>query len=69
MMKALLERGEALARSAQRASVQRVARELRAKFGAAAVQVNETRVAVSGRGLVRRWLVDPGLRFLRGGLS
>lgn len=64
MIDALRKRGEAIAGARQRQKLQAVAEKLRAMFGAGAVQVEETRVFVSGRGLVRRWLLEPGLRFL-----
>jgi len=66
MMNELLKRGEAIASARRRQMVQAVAEKLRAMFGAGAVQVEDTRVLVSGRGLVRRWLLDPSLRFLGG---
>ena len=37
-------------------------------FGDAAVEVEEARLLVRGKGLIKRWLIDPHLRFL-GGLS
>lgn len=66
MMSELLKRGEAFAREGQRRKVGSIAAELRALFGAAAVEVEEARVTVSGRGLMRRWLIEPSLRFLGG---
>jgi hypothetical protein len=69
MIERLLRRGEGIAREAQRCGAARVAERLRARFGSGAVQVDEARVLVSGRGLVRRWLIDPGLRFLAGSLK
>ena len=68
-MEKLARRGEALAREAQRRGVARVAQELRSLFGVQSVQAEEARVFVSGRGIMRRWLVDPALRFLGGGLK
>ena len=67
MMSDLVHRGEALARERQQQRLEAVAQELRSVFGAAAVQVEEAEVLVSGRGLVKRWLLDPSLRFLDGG--
>jgi hypothetical protein len=69
MMSNLLARGEALAREAQRRKVQHVARQLSAMLGGGAIQVEEARVLVRGRGLIRRWLIDPSLRFLSGGFK
>jgi hypothetical protein len=69
MMNDLVQRGEELARQKQQERLEAVAQQLRAVFGAAAVQVDEAEVLVSGRGLVKRWLLDPSLRFLDGGLK
>lgn len=69
MMGDLLQRGEALAVERQQQRLKAVAQQLRALFGTAAVEVGEAEVLVSGRGLVRRWLIDPNLRFLNGGLK
>ena len=68
MMDRLVTRGERLARNAQRQMVHSVAERLRAMFGGAAV-VEEARVLVRGRGMIKRWLIDPSLRFLNGGLK
>jgi hypothetical protein len=66
MMERLLKRGDEIARTAQRRGVARVAESLRALFGSGAVEAEEARVLVSGRGLMRRWLTEPGLRFFAG---
>ena len=34
-------------------------------FGDAAVEVEEARLLVRGKGLIKRWLIDPHLRFLQ----
>jgi hypothetical protein len=67
MMEKLLARGEQLARDAQQREVERVAQQLRGLFGSAAVEIEEARVLVRGKGMIKRWLIDPGLRFLAGG--
>ena len=69
MMERLAARGGQLARSAQEQRVQEVAQQLRTIFGSAAVEVEEARVLVRGRGMIKRWLIDPSLRFLGGGLK
>jgi hypothetical protein len=66
MMERLLKRGDAIAREAQRRGVAQLAEHLRARFGAGAVRTDEADVVVRWRGLVRRWLTEPGLRFLAG---
>ena len=68
MMSELLSRGERLAREAQRRKVVEVAAQLRGMLGSTAIEVEEARVLVRGRGIIKRWLIDPSLRFLAGGL-
>lgn len=68
MMENLLRRGEELAAEGEQRKLQQVAAQLRELFGAAAVQVDETDVLVRGKGMIKRWLLDPSLRFLTGGL-
>jgi hypothetical protein len=69
MMEKLMTRGDELARLAQRQKVADVAQQLRALFGSGAVEVEEARVLVRGKGMIKRWLIDPSLRFLSGGLK
>ena len=69
MMEKLTARAEQLARNAQELRVQTVAQQLRTLFGSSAVDVEGARVFVGGRGMIRRWLIDPSLRFLGGGLK
>ena len=69
MMERLMRRGEQLAREAQSRQAGRVARALRMLFGSGAVTVEEAQVLVSGRGIIKRWLLDLSLRFLGGGLK
>lgn len=69
MMDKLVARGEQIAAQAQAIQVNRVAQRLRAMFGSPAVTTEEAQVMVSGRGLARRWLTDPSVRFLGGGLK
>jgi hypothetical protein len=65
----MLRRGEEIARAAQRRKVREVADYLGAVLGSASIEVEEARVLVRGRGIVKRWLIDPSLRFLSGGLK
>jgi hypothetical protein len=65
MMRNLAGRGEELARGAQRRKVAEIARRLASMFGSGAIEVEEARVLVRGKGLARRWLIDPRLRFLK----
>jgi hypothetical protein len=65
MMRNLARRGEELARGAQRRKVAEITRRLASMFGSGAIEVEEARVLVRGKGIVRRWLIDPRLRFLK----
>jgi hypothetical protein len=69
MMETLLARGEAVGARAQRQLVQRTAQKLRSMFGSGAVIADGTQVRVSGRDVLKRWLVDPAVRFLGGGMK
>jgi hypothetical protein len=69
MMEALLKRAEELARIRQRRAISHVADRLKALLSASLVEVEDIRVIVRGRGIVKRWLIDPALRFLSGDLK
>jgi predicted NBD/HSP70 family sugar kinase len=69
MLAGLLSRGEELARDQLQKKVTDVAAQLRAIVGNAAVSVQDARVVISGRGIVKRWLTDPTLRFLTGAVK
>jgi predicted NBD/HSP70 family sugar kinase len=69
MLAGLLSRGEELARDQLQRKVTDVAAQLRAIVGNAAVSVEDARVVISGRGIVKRWLTDPTLRFLTGAVK
>jgi hypothetical protein len=66
MMSKLLQRGEELGRAAQKRRIDSTAAHLRELLSGNRVDAEETRILVSGRSLLGRWLVDPGLRFLAG---
>lgn len=66
MMEKLVQRGEEIAREAQARELGRVAEQLRTLFGGASVDVEDAQVIASGKGMMRRWLSDPRLRFLGG---
>jgi hypothetical protein len=63
MMERLIARGEAIARAGQQRQIAAAASQLRGLFGAAAVDVEDSRIVVRGRRLIARWLIDPVLRF------
>jgi hypothetical protein len=65
----ILRRSEEIARSAQQRRIREVAAYLGVVLGSASIEVEEARVLVRGRGIVKRWLIDPSLRFLSGGLK
>jgi hypothetical protein len=69
MMAMLLKRAEELARERQRRKAQEIAAELKRIVRGASIEIEEARVLVSGRGIIKRWLIDPSLRFLAGGLK
>ena len=69
MMERLMARAEARAQARQRAKVQAIAERLKALLGETAIEIGEARVLVRGRGILKRWLIDPSLRFLAGGLK
>ncbi|MES2119222.1 MAG: hypothetical protein V4513_01430 [Pseudomonadota bacterium] len=60
-----MKRGEELARLARQQRLQEVAQHLRGLLGDGAVAVEEARVLVRGKGMIKRWLIDPQLRFLK----
>lgn len=65
MMAQLIKRGEELARTVRQRRVEEVAEHLRKLLGDGAVAVEEARVLVRGKGMIKRWLIDPQLRFLK----
>jgi hypothetical protein len=69
MTEKLLARGAEIGRRAEARQVQRIAQQLRAKFGSRSVSLEGAQVLVSGTGIFRRWLTDASLRFLSGGLK
>lgn len=69
MMTALIARAERRARDEQQRLIAAATAALKAHMRGASVEAEEARVLVSGRGAVKRWLLDPGLRFLSGDLK
>lgn len=67
MFSTLVRRAEDLVRARQSEKLQGIAAQLRALLDSAAIEVEEARVLVRGRGIIKRWLIDPSLRFLAGG--
>ena len=62
-MRALQARAEALAQAAQQRRVEKVAEQWRAALPGASVSAGGAEVTIEARGLARRWLAEPLLRF------
>ena len=62
----MLKRAEVIAQDKQKRTVDAVAQRLRDLLKSASVEVQGSRVVVRGKGLLKRWLIDPDLRFLGG---
>jgi hypothetical protein len=69
MMSNMLRRGEDLARAEQQRQIALIVARVEELLRGASVQAEDARVIVSGRGLLKLWLVDPSLRSLSGGLK
>jgi hypothetical protein len=65
----LLRRAEELARAGQQRKITQVAQRVRELLRGVSIEIEETRVIVSGSGILKRWLLDPALRFLSGELK
>ena len=63
-MKRLEARVAQLARAEQRRRLDRMAERLQEMFGSDRVVQSDSEVAISGRGVIRRWLTEPALRFI-----
>ena len=66
MMAKLVTRGDALARAAQAKRIEQIGARLKELVRGVSIETDEARVIVSGRGLLKRWLIDPQLRFMAG---
>jgi hypothetical protein len=66
MMTSVLRHGGTIARQVQQRKIMEVAAELKNLLSGASIEIEDARVLVSGRGLSKRWLIDPALRFLAG---
>ena len=67
MMGDLLRRGEELARAAQAEATNEIAERLTRLLKGVTITTEEMLVIASGKGVLKRWLIDPRLRFLAGG--
>lgn len=68
MIEKLLTRANELAHVEQQRKLAQVAGQLKELLRGATIEVEEARILVSGRGILKRWLIDPSLRFISGGL-
>jgi len=66
MMERLEARGRAIGERAAERAVERLAAEARAALPGLEIEAGDGRVTIAGRGLGRRWLADPALRWLGG---
>lgn len=66
MMEDLEARGRRIGERAADAAVARLAAEARAALPGLEIEAGAGRVTITGRGLARRWLTDPALRWLGG---
>ena len=69
MMNNLIKRAEDRARATQRRKITQITAHLREIIRGASIEEEEARILVRGRGLMKRWLIDPSLRFLFGALK
>ena len=66
MLEQLNARAEAIGRQAADDAAMRLRERVRETVPGVSVSVDGSSVTLSGRGLWRRWLADPGLRWLGG---
>ncbi len=66
MLEQLNARAEAAGRSAAGKAATRLAERVRDAVPGVAVSIDGSAVTLAGRGLWRRWLADPALRWLGG---
>lgn len=66
MLEQLIARGEAAGRRAADDATVRLAERVRDTVPGVSITVEGAGVTLSGRGLWRRWLADPALRWLGG---
>lgn len=63
-MKNLQARAEQIAEAMERRRTDRLVEALKAQAPRASIEVEQGRIAIGGRNLLRRWLSDPALRFV-----
>lgn len=65
-MKSLIEWAERRGREAVEQKAAQLAEEMREFLSVGIIEATEAAVIVSGKELIKRWLIDPELRFLIG---
>lgn len=68
MLANLQKRGEELARERAQEKLADMAAQLRGQQPEASVALNGAQIVISGRGIAKRWLTSPALRFVTWGL-
>lgn len=63
MINRFVERAEAVARKRQRRRIERILSAIEDRASGVSAEATASTIVLSGRGLVRRWLSDPSLRF------
>ncbi|HVM38279.1 MAG TPA: hypothetical protein VM265_07830 [Sphingomicrobium sp.] len=63
-MRNLLRRAEEIAKAEQRRKVAAIRAEVAERIGGVACEVREGSIVLTGKRLLRRWLVDSALRFV-----
>ena len=65
-MRQLEKRGRELARARELRALERLVEVLLQDYPQARVEADQSRIRISGVGLVKRWLTDSSLRFIGG---
>jgi hypothetical protein len=66
MRSRLIERAERRGREEARRRTEELSAALRERLSGCLIEAWEAEVMISGKGLLKRWLTDPELRFLIG---
>ena len=65
-MRQLEKRGRDLARARELRALERLVEVLMRDYPGARIETDQSRIRISGAGLMRRWLTDSSLRFVAG---
>lgn len=64
MMETLMARGETAAQRARAGRIEAIAQAVAAQVPGVHTDTSTEEIVLTGRGLLRRWLTDPALRFI-----